>query len=202
MHEVTFWDRAAARYAAAPIRNIDAYEHTLARVSEYLRPDMRGLELGCGTGSTALRLAPKLAALTATDFSSAMIDIARGKITDEDNLDFAVADPAHAPQGPFDVVMAFNLLHLLPDLDAGLAQMHARLRPGGFLITKSVCLRDAQLWIRMAIPLLRAIGKAPYVGVFDIGTLDDMIRKAGFDILETGCFPKKPPSRFVVARRI
>ncbi|MEC3863001.1 class I SAM-dependent methyltransferase [Mesobacterium sp. TK19101] len=202
MQDATFWDRAAARYAKSPIRDMDAYEHTLARVSAYLRPDMRGLELGCGTGSTALRLAPKVAELTATDFSPAMIDIARGKITDQHNLDFVVADPYHAPEGPFDVVMAFNLLHLLPNLESDLAQIHARLRPGGYLISKSVCLRDAQLWIRMIIPVLRAIGKAPYVSVFDIATLDDTIRRAGFEILETGVFPKKPPARFIVARRI
>ena len=57
-----FWDRIAERYAAQPVRNPQAYEHTLERVRAYLKPSDRALELGCGCGaigSNRVQLAAK-----------------------------------------------------------------------------------------------------------------------------------------------
>ncbi len=55
--------------------------------------------------------------------------------------------------------------------------------------------------IRLAIGALRLIGKAPYVRFFRIKELEQAITAHGFDIVETGNFPAKPPSRFIVARK-
>ena len=51
-----FWDGIAEKYAKSPIRDIESYEHTLQRTVSYLKPTDQVLELGCGTGRTALRL--------------------------------------------------------------------------------------------------------------------------------------------------
>jgi len=73
------------------------------------------LEIGCGTGTTALRLAHRVRRLHATDVSSQMVAIAQEKIaaTPVAQLDFAVLDAAgaaqQAPQA-YDVVLAFNVL--------------------------------------------------------------------------------------------
>ncbi|MDP3324179.1 MAG: class I SAM-dependent methyltransferase, partial [Hydrogenophaga sp.] len=61
-------------------------EATLRRVQGLLSTDQDVLEIGCGTGSTALRLAPHTRRLLAIDVSAGMIDIAREKLA------FAVAD--------------------------------------------------------------------------------------------------------------
>ncbi len=63
-----------------------------------LSADHDVLEIGCGTGSTALRLAPYTRRLLATDVSPNMIAIAREKLAAEPvpELSFAVAD-ADAP---------------------------------------------------------------------------------------------------------
>ena len=65
--DIAFWDKIAERYAARPIDNPDAYEATLERVRHWLHPDWHVLELGCGTGTTALKLAGSAAQITATD---------------------------------------------------------------------------------------------------------------------------------------
>jgi SAM-dependent methyltransferase len=126
-----FWNRMARRYARMQLADPEAYEATLARVLARLSPADHVLEIGCGTGQTAIRLAPAVARYTATDLSPAMIGIARDRPEGRAlaHLDFAVADPEGAPRGPFDAVLAFNLLHLLPDLPAGLAAIRTRLRP-------------------------------------------------------------------------
>jgi cyclopropane fatty-acyl-phospholipid synthase-like methyltransferase len=72
-----FWDRTAVKYAADPIADMAGYEATLRRVQGPLSADQDVLEIGFGTGSTALRLAPNTGRLLATDVSAGMIAIAR-----------------------------------------------------------------------------------------------------------------------------
>ena len=106
-------------------------EKTLERTLAHLPAEAEVLELGCGTGSTALRLAPHVARYVGTDDADAMIAIAQEKLAAEPvaGLSFAAARPGDGslPPGPFDAVTAFNLLHLLPDLPAALAEMRGLL---------------------------------------------------------------------------
>src|SRR6188768_2480172 len=74
-----FWDRRAASYAKKPVPDEDAYARTLERVRAYLSPSASVLELGCGTGTTALALAPSARDILATDYSAEMIGIATAK---------------------------------------------------------------------------------------------------------------------------
>ena len=204
----TFWDKMAPKYAESQMRSVDDYEHTLARTLSYLTPQMRVLEMGCGTGTTALRLAPHVKAFVGTDQSSEMIRIARDKAADEhSNLEFRVlgaAESAQLEEG-FDVVMGFNLFHLVPDADAVLADIFKILKPGGLMISKTPCLMDKAFgWKRFLVagmlPILKRIGKAPDVGLWRIADVDLRIADAGFETLEAGNFPAI--SRYVVARKI
>ena len=167
------------------------------------------LELGAGTGTTALHLAGSVARYTVSDGSSAMIDIAREKAWDAGatNLEFAVCDIEGAPDGPFDVVTAFNLLHLVEDLDGALGRIHQLVEPGGLFISKSICEpEEGASWkfrmLRMVVPLMQMLGKAPFVAFRRMDDFECQIIDAGFEIIETGDYPAKPPSHFVVARRL
>ena len=53
-----FWDRHAKGYAKRPVPDEAAYQRKLKMTQDYLTPDMEVLELGCGTGTTALIHAP------------------------------------------------------------------------------------------------------------------------------------------------
>lgn len=204
MTDAAFWDRAASRYARRPISDIQAYETTLARVKEYLSDTGTVLELGCGTGSTALILAPFVRAYEGTDISGAMIDIALEKSwnASTSNLSFRKAgvDAALRDGASPDTVLAFNLLHLLPDLEATLAMVRDLLPPGGHFISKTPCV-GARWYYRPVIGALRIIGKAPRVSYFTPAQLERAIQAAGFEIVETGLYPPSTPSRFIVARK-
>lgn len=186
--KATFWDRIARKYAADPIADMAGYEATLRRVQALLSGDQDVLELGCGTGTTALRLAPSTRRLLATDVSSAMIAIAQEKLVAQPTpqLSFAVAD-ADAPvigQGAYDAVLAFNLLHLVSDLDQVLALAVQALRPGGLFISKTPCIAEMNPLIRwLAIPMMRAIGKAPDVLCFNADHLQSAVVRQGLQIL-------------------
>lgn len=187
-----FWNKAARKYAASAIADPQGYERTLRRVLDILMPTDQVLELGCGTGTTALRLAPATAHFTAADISPAMVEIARNKLVDappdvHSMLSFEVADanaglPAPVARG-WDVVLAFNLLHLVPDIDASLAQVVRHLRPGGRFISKTPCIAHMNRLVPyVALPIMRALGFTPPVQVLTQGQLIAAIKRSGLII--------------------
>lgn len=207
--DARFWDATARRYARSKIGDEAGWERTIARTIALLAPSDRVLELGCGTGSTALRLASKVAAYVATDVSGEMIAIAREKAGTAATPTFVTADAdanaaaLGAPAGGFDAVLAFNLLHLVPDRAATLAHIRTLLKPGGLLITKTPCLAEMNVLIRLAVPVMRALGKAPAsVAFFDAATLEADLARAGFVVEERDRHGTKPNEAriFLVAR--
>lgn len=199
-----FWDGIADRYAARPVGDPAAYEATLERMRAYLAPSDHVLEVGCGTGTTALRLADAVARYTATDLSPRMIEIAEGRRAAEGtgNVTFRVA-PLDAGDGTaHDAVVAASLLHLVDDLPAALAALRGRLKPGGLLLSKTICLGEMNPVFRVVVPVMRVLGKAPAIRFLRARELEAAIRDAGFEILETAYYPKKLRARLVVARRV
>lgn len=189
---VRFWNKAARKYAASAIADPQGYERTLRRVQDILMPTDHVLELGCGTGTTALRLAPATAQFLAADISPAMVDIARSKLVGAPEgvhsmLSFVVADanaslPAPAGAG-WDVVLSFNLLHLVPDIDASLAQVVRHLRPGGRFISKTPCIGQMNPLVPyVALPIMRALRLAPPVRVLKREELVAAISRSGLII--------------------
>ncbi len=205
--DARFWNRLARKYAAGPIRDVDGYERTLDRTRQYLSSTGTVLELGCGTGTTALRLAPRVSRLVATDISSEMIAIAREKAAAQDcpNAEFAIAAPncVRWPDGSFDAVLAFNLLHLLADRPSAFAQVLSLLKPGGVFITKTPCLAEMNPIMRLAVPVMRVIGKAPHVGFFAAADLENEIEAAGFTVIERARHgsQRKDARIFIVAQK-
>lgn len=135
-----------------------------------------------------------------------MVEIARDKaaVQRPANLTFATA-PADASgepsEAPFDALLAFNLLHLVADLPTTLSALHRRLRPGGLSISKSACIGDMNPLIRLALPRMRALGRAPQVPVFEAPALQAAIAEAGFTIEVSRAFPGAPHAKYIVACR-
>ncbi len=199
-----FWDKIAKKYAAKPVADPAAYEEKLTCVKSFLRKQDRVLEIGCGTGTTALHLSPYTQDYTGTDISGAMIEIAEAKRQDvgTPNLRFAAIDAAEpAPGAPFDVVMAFSLLHLVRDVPGTLATIHDQLEPGGLFISKTVCLGDANVGVRLFVRALQAIGIAPPITFLTALELRWALIQAGFEIVEQRHFGKGRHNPFFVARR-
>ncbi len=205
---VRFWDRIAPKYAADSIADLAGYETTLRRVQGLLSPSQYVLEIGCGTGSTALRMAPFTRSLLATDVSPAMIAIAHQRLaaqpTPHLRFEVADADAMAFGQGAYDAVLAFNVLHLVSDLDAALALLAQALRPGGLLISKTPCLAEMNPLVpHVAVPLMRAIGMAPPVLCFSEQRLQSAMVQQGLQMVcaERHGTRGKDIRAFVVARK-
>ena len=196
-----FWNRIAQRYAARPLKNVAAYEAMLADAAARLKATDRVLEIGCGTGGTAIHLAPGVAHWTATDFSTEMVRIAQAKPAG-DNVVFVVADAEQAfATGPFDAVCAFNVLHLVDNLPDTLSRIHANLTPDGQLICKTWCFSDVDLKLRLLFPVLRLFGLFPITTLLSASDLRQAISDAGFDITEERVFGDYRQNPYIVARK-
>jgi ubiquinone/menaquinone biosynthesis C-methylase UbiE len=207
--DARFWDRTSRKYATAAIADQAGYERTLDRTRALLGPDDRVLELGCGTGTTALRLAGHVQSYLATDISAGMIEIAKerhaaGPTIPALTFRTATAEALMPEAAQFDVVLGFNYLHLVRDLPGTLRRIHALLVAEGSFISKTPCLGDVNPLIRLALlPAMRAIGKAPYAGVFRATDLSQQICAAGFDIPATESHATKGNDNrpYIVARK-
>lgn len=179
-----FWDRIAPGYSEQPIADEESYARKLAATQALLRPDMRVLEFGCGTGSTALEHAPHVAHIDATDVSAAMIAIGREKAERAGvaNVSFSRTgvEDFEAPDGSYDVVLALNLLHLVPERAAALAKIRRLLKPGGLFVSSTVCMADRLWFLRPAIAVMQWFGKAPWVDFAKSETVLREIEAAGF----------------------
>ena len=105
----------------------------------------RVLEVGCGWGDLALRIARELGAeVVAADLSPRMVELARAQ-----GVNARVADVRSLPfdSGAFDCATANWVLYHVPDLDLGLSELARVLRPGGRLVAATNGLRHLnELW--------------------------------------------------------
>ena len=199
-----FWDRIAERYAKKPVADEAAYQRKLEVTRGYLRPDMEVLEIGCGTGSTAIAHAPFVQHIRAVDISSKMIDIAQRKAdaAKVSNVTFerSAIDDLRVPDGSLDAVLALSLLHLLDDKEALIARVYDMLKPGGVFVTSTACLGDDMKYIKLIVPGGRFLGLMPLVKVFTRKELEDSFTAAGFRI-DHRWHPGKGKALFIVASK-
>jgi SAM-dependent methyltransferase len=204
-----FWDRFASGYAGGTIGDWAGYERSLVRTRKLLGPGASVLEIGCGTGSTALTLSLFTGPYLATDIAPQMIALANQRLalSPRPALHFQVDDSdamASDLAGPFDAVLAFNVLHLLDNLDEAVARCARVLRPGGLLIAKTPCLLELNPLIPyLAVPLMRAVRLAPPVLSLREADLVAACKRQGLEVLsvERHASRGRDVRPFVVARK-
>ena len=93
------------------------------------------LDIGCGTGSFARRLAERSQHVLALDLSAEMIRIARERSENVPNIDFRLANvmDINFDLGSFDCIATIATLHHLP-FEKVLLDMKRALKPGGVML--------------------------------------------------------------------
>ena len=199
-----FWDRVAPGYSKKPVTDTESYARKLAATQALMQPNMKILEFGCGTGSTALEHAPHVAHIEATDVSAEMIAIGRNKANSAgiDNINFTRASVEEFDESTkYDMVLALNLIHLLKGRKAVLAKIHRLLKPGGLFVSSTVCLRDRMWYLRPVIPMLQWLGQAPYVEFLRANDVINEVEVAGFESQEHWTHGRAN-NLFLIARKV
>lgn len=130
-----FWTRWAGIYDGFMRSNQALYEEIAERAKRHLKRQMDVLELACGTGIISKKIAVKVKSLEATDFSPEMIEEAKKK-GGSSRLHYSVQDATNLPygDGTFDAVVISNALHIMPEPEKAMREIHRVLKQDGLLI--------------------------------------------------------------------
>lgn len=133
------WD-----YATSPF---EAFKRRALVLACGTRTFGRTLELACANGVTTRALAPRSLKLLAIDTSPTVIAAARAEVRNP-RVTFRVARlPQQLPRGPFDLIVASEILYYLShrDLHALLQKLRGQLARGGrvVLVHHTVAFADA-----------------------------------------------------------
>ena len=129
-----FWDRNAGRYDRFMRKDRAAYE----KMDGLIRPVVKGktvLELATGTGLIAKNIVNAAAHIEANDTSAEMIREAKRR-NHSAKLYFSVQEMFCLPDADesFEVVIVSNALHIVPQPEKALAEIHRVLKDDGVLI--------------------------------------------------------------------
>ena len=129
-----FWDKNAGRYDRFMRKDRAAYEEMYALIWPVVKAKTV-LELATGTGLIAKSIVNAAAHIEATDASVEMIAEAK-RDNQSAKLHFSVQDMFCLPYADksFDVVIVSNALHIVPQPEKALAEIHRVLRDDGVLI--------------------------------------------------------------------
>lgn len=201
-----FWDKIAKKYSKSDIKDKKGYEKTLHDTRKYLKKEATVLEVGCGTGTTALKLAGSVKSIMATDISSNMIAIAQEKAKKQkiENVHFVQSTlfDESLKKGSFDAILAFNVFHLMEDAQAAMKRINELLKPNGIFISKTPCLKEKSLLWPILAPIAAMVLRVGCIKSFTISEFQKVMTNEGFDIIETYIQFPKPPRFFAVAKKV
>ena len=136
--EDAVWDRFARIYDRFMQKDRDAYQIMIDKMKEIIKPDERVLEIATGTGLIVLGLSGHVKQIDAVDFSPGMIEAAKQKAreTSATNVRFGIQDACALsfPDSTFDTVIIANTLHIMPEAEKAISEIHRVLKAAGKLI--------------------------------------------------------------------
>ncbi|WP_051084910.1 class I SAM-dependent methyltransferase [Kribbella catacumbae] len=127
--EAQSFDRLAAQYDRLGELSNDAVGDWLPSVIPAGPQLGRALDLGCGAGRHAVRLADRFEKVDAVDLSAAMIRLARRK-RPRSNICYLEAGILDV-EGSYDFIVSSATLHHVPDLPVALSHIKSLVAPGG-----------------------------------------------------------------------
>ena len=179
-----FWDRSADSFDKTEKRFEQAAVETIEYTKKFLNKSDIVLDYGCAKGTKTLEIAGNVKKIYGIDISSKMIAGAKAKAIESniENVEFAQATifDAQFNGETFDMVLAFNILHLVEDSRQVVNRIAELLKPGGRFISTTPCLAekmDFSINIQFSFfRLLMKTGWVPqYVKRFKISELEEII---------------------------
>ena len=176
-----FWDKAAFVYDFFEnVYNGKVYKGTGRKVAEEMEKDDEVLECACGTGAISVCIAPMCARLVATDMSQNMLKQTARKMRKYGNVEVRIADMTHLDyaDNSFDKVVAGNVIHLLDDPTAAVAELLRVCKSDGKVIIPTYI----NMFSGKQNLLAKLLDKAGinFKRQFDLESYKEFFRKAGY----------------------
>ncbi|MBT3273756.1 MAG: class I SAM-dependent methyltransferase [Spirochaetales bacterium] len=175
MEKTKVWNWLAKNY------DDEVGEETIAITRKYLGKDDIALDYGCARGAYSIALAGDVKEIRGIDISPEMINYAKERSAE---IDFKTASIFDIDD-KYDVVLAYNILHLVEDTEKVMQKIEDILNPGGVFISTTTCMKEKLL--------LRFFGF--FIGLFGVLDLKNFkiseLKEAisdRFEIVETKLF--------------
>lgn len=198
-----FWERFAKIYTAFMAKNSTAYEKICDRLEPYIDKEKSVLELACGTGQITFRMASKSHFWEATDYSENMIREAEKRNVSEhesEGIRFCVQDATNLAYEDevFDVVVIANALHIMPEPDRALKEIHRVLKKGGILFAPTFVYEKG--YSKVLIWIMEKVGFTTY-HKWQKKEYAEYVSSQGFHIIDATLVKGKPLSECVLIGR-
>lgn len=205
-----FWDKASKNYDTTEERFEDIHRRVRDKTTEHLHATDVVLDYGCGTGTKSCELADLVSEILAIDISAGMIELAKAKAAANAiaNVRFEQAtifDEA-LKSASFDVVMAFNMLHTVPNPQRVVKRIHEVLKPEGLLISVTPCMAEKKSFlVSLQIRFFRFLSKIGLVPIsfefYKSSDVDVLVGSRGFQTVESVKIFAGATSYFVVSKK-
>lgn len=177
-----FWDKVSGVYDLFEnIYNKSVYQSTGESVAKYIKNTDRVLECACGTGAISIFIAPVCKELIVSDYSVGMLKQAKKKLKNFDNIDYRRVDitDIEAEDNSFDVVVAGNVIHLLPDPQRAMNELTRVCKDGGRLVIPTYINGDEGT-NKLAVKFLEKLG-ASFKCQFDAESYEKFFEDMGYE---------------------
>jgi 2-polyprenyl-3-methyl-5-hydroxy-6-metoxy-1,4-benzoquinol methylase len=147
-----------------------------------LRPNMRTLEIGCGTGLFTKMFVREGVDLIAVDISGDLLEIAKKRELSPGKVKFLKKSFEDCEiEGPFEAVIGSSVLHHL-DLEAALPKIFNLLKPGGVMCFAEPNMLNPQVALQKNIKWIKEhMGDSPDEGAFARWHMRYLLSKHGFE---------------------
>jgi ubiquinone/menaquinone biosynthesis C-methylase UbiE len=150
-------------------------------------PDMKILEIGCGTGEYTRHLKTQGGYLFCTDISQRMLKILKEKIKEKKHLYLFISDleSLSVKDNVFDVIVGNSILHHV-DINSVLYEIFRILKRGGRFAFSEPNMLNPQIYFQKKIGILKRLsGDSPYETAFIRWKIKKIFNQAGFKSVET-----------------
>jgi ubiquinone/menaquinone biosynthesis C-methylase UbiE len=195
-----FWDKQAKSFEESDDKEV---KDLVAMSKKYIHKKDLVLDFACGTGGSSYEMSKIAGQVLGIDYSEAMIKVANKNLKASNNLKFMATtiEDAILEDHYFDLITAFNILHLIDDLDHLLEVVYKKLKVGGVFISMTPCLSEHKNIMTLFIRLAGKLNVFPRVHGYTCHELDQEIIRNGFLKLEGHVTSEKVPNAFGVFKK-
>lgn len=200
-----FWDKQSGRFEKQIDKDERSFIGIIGKTKKYLNTNHKVLDFACGIGTSSLNMIEFVNDIQAVDISSGMIEIAKKRMNKlpAKNIDFIHASlfDEQFKKESFDIITAFNILHLLEDPKTEIRRIYDLLKPGGLFISSSAFLGEKSS-LRFIFYLMSKLGIVPHLKLLKIDEFEKLVVSENFEILEIQKIKQATPYGFIAAKKV